>query len=713
MQTEAAECALACVAMISCFHGHDLDLASLRRRFSTSLKGSTLSRVVEIAYELGFDAHPLRTELEYLSNAKLPCILHWSFNHFVVLNKVARSGLEIYDPARGRYRLSWSEASKRFTGIVLELTPSSTFEPIVETRQVSLRSLSGKFIGIGRVILQLTSLAFAIEMLSLVMPFQTQLLLDEVIISRDRNLLLVLAMAFLALAGITGLLGLARAWIISWVGASLNAQWITNLFNHLLKLPLDYFEKRHMGDILSRFGSVQSIQNTITGSFVETVLDGSMGSLTLIILCVYSLPLTSVVLVSFAAYTALRLIMLRALWRINEEQLIYGARQQSELMESVRGVQAIKLANKQGQRRARLATATLEAANRTMRGQRIALAFGVINQLIFGSQRVLLVSFGAYLVIQSRFSAGMLVAYLSYAGQLSTRFGALVDHLIDFRLLKLHAERISDITLTPPEKNSKGIYSGPTPRPRIQIKNLCFRYAEGEPWVLRNIDITIEDGESVAITGHSGCGKSTLVKLLVGLLEPTEGAIEIGGVDVRNYGLDNYRSLIGAVMQDDTLFAGTIAQNIALFDSAFEIDDVVLAATMAGIHDEIIRMPMAYDSTVGDMGSALSGGQKQRLLFARALYKKPSLLVLDEATSHLDAGNEHLISERVKVLGLTRIIVAHRSETISSAERVIDLSRINASIGTADLRGCHATGAATALQQVKENRNGNEGSAEG
>lgn len=674
MQTEAAECALACLAMIACYHGHSIDLASLRRRFSTSLKGVDLNRVIDIAHGLGFETRPLRTELAYLPEAQLPCILHWDLNHFVVLNRVTRRGADIYDPARGRYRMSLAEASKHFTGVVLELVPGTDFTPIEEKQRISLRALTGRINGLARVLIQVVGLAFAIEVLALVMPFQMQWVLDQVLPSADKSLLLVLALGFLIVMGLSAGLSLARAWIISWLGATVDTQWVTNLFSHLLRLPLDYFEKRHMGDILSRFSSVQSIQNTITGSFVETLLDGVMGSLALIILCLYSLPLTMVVMGAFLLYSLLRWAMYRTLWRINEEQLIYTARQQSELMESVRGVQAIKLANKQSDRKARLANATLEAAKRSMRSQRVTLAFGVINQNLFGAQRIALIAMGAYLALQGKFSAGMLVAYVAYADQFATKIGSLVDKIVDFRMLKLHAERIADIALATPEQHVQSRYSGPEPEPCIDVRNLSFRYAEGEPWILRHLNLTIHAGESVAIVGPSGCGKSTLAKLLVGLLEPTEGHIEVGGVDIRKYGLDNYRRLIGAVMQDDTLFAGSIADNITLSDNTAKMEDIVLAATAAEIHQEIMAMPMAYESMVGDMGSALSGGQKQRLILARTLYRKPKLLLMDEATSHLDHEREMLISDRVKQMRITRIIMAHRMETILSANRVFNVS---------------------------------------
>jgi ATP-binding cassette, subfamily B, bacterial CvaB/MchF/RaxB len=674
MQTEAAECALACLSMIARYHGHETDLASLRRRFSTSLKGVDLARMIEIAHALGLEARPLRAELEYLPHAELPCILHWDLNHFVVLHRVTRKGAEIYDPARGRYCMPLVEASKHFTGVVLELIPGTDFTPIQERQRISLRALTGRVNGLTRVLIQVAGLALAIEVLALVMPFQMQWVVDQVLLSADTNLLVVMTSGFLILTALQMGLTIARAWVLSWLGATLNAQWVTNLFSHLLKLPMDFFEKRHMGDIVSRFSSVQSIQNTLTSSFVEATLDGVMGSLALGILCIYSLPLTGCVLAALALYALLRWLLYRTLWRINEEQLIYGARQQTELMESVRGVQAIKLANKQSERNARLANATLEAAKRNMSSQRITLAFGAINQGLFGIQRILLIAFGAYLAIQGKFSAGMMVAFVTYADQFSIKIGSLVDKIVDFRMLKLHAERIADIALTAPASN-EGAYTGSTPKCCIEVRDLGFRYSQDEPWVFRNLNLAFAVGESVAVTGVSGCGKSTLGKVILGLLEPEEGAVLIGGIDIRTLGMRRYRDLISAVTQDDQLFAGTMADNISFFDSTGNIEQIVVAATAAAIHDEISAMPMGYETHVGDMGSVLSGGQKQRILIARALYRSPKILLLDEATSHLDNKNCQAIDQKIASLSITRIIIAHREETIKSSDRSVFLSK--------------------------------------
>lgn len=673
-QSEAAECGLACLTMIARYHGHEVDLTSLRRHFGSSLKGASLAQLIATARNLGFDTRAIRAELEYLPKLEAPCILHWDLNHFVVLERVDRKGVHILDPASGSRVVSLGEASKHFTGVVLELSPSAQFTPIQDVEHVRLRTLTGHSRGLGKVFLQIFCFALAIEALGLLLPFQVQWVLDQVLVSSDRNLLLIIGASFIVIVMTQAGLMLVRGWIISWIGASLSARWTTNLFSHLMRLPLDFFGKRHIGDIVSRFSSLNQIQQTLTGSFVETLLDGIVGLLAFVVLAMYSIPLTCMVLVAAALYGLSRTLMYRYLWRINEEQLVYGARQQSELMESVRGAQTIKLANRQANRVARLTNLTQETATRTMRSQRTGLAFTAISQGVFGIQRVVLVSVGANMILGGAFTVGMLVAFLAFADQFTQKVGSVIDKSIDLGMLRLHTQRISDIALATPEQDERGSFHElGTSEPGIAIRNVSFRYSDNDPWVLRNLDISVGPGESLAITGPSGCGKSTLVKIILGLLKPTHGNVEIDGIDIERFGMRNYRELIAAVMQDDQLFGGSIAENIAFGDVDASMERIVEAAKAASIHEDIMSMPMGYESLVGDMGSSLSGGQKQRVIFARAMYRRPRILLLDEATSHLDVEREARINEATRKMKATRIIIAHRRETIESADRVFNM----------------------------------------
>ncbi|WP_240307849.1 peptidase domain-containing ABC transporter [Xanthomonas vasicola] len=676
LQSEAAECGLACLTMIARYHGHEVDLNSLRRRYGSSLKGSSLAHLIATGRNLGFDARALRAEMGYISRLKMPCFLHWDLNHFVVLEQVDRRGAHILDPANGARLLPLQDVGKHFTGVALELAPSANFEPIKDVEHVRLRTLTGRMRGLGKVFLQILGLSVGIEALSLLLPFQMQWVVDRALISADRNLLPIICLAFFVVVLAQSGLMFMRAWVISWVGAVLSEKWTINLFSHLMRLPLDFFEKRHIGDMVSRFTSLSQIQQTLTGSFVEALLDGVVGLLALLVLISYDIYLALVVLVSAGLYAMLRLIMYKYLWRNNEEQLIYGARQQSELMESVRGVQAIKLANRQADRVLRLANLTQETVLRAMRSQRIGLAFTAINQGVFGIQRVVIVTIGAHMVLKGGFTAGMLVAFLAFADQLTHKVGGVIDKTIDLKMLRLHMQRIGDIALAQPEQESFSSFHKLSKEPSVAIRNLSFRYSDSEPWIFRNLDLKIKAGESLAIIGPSGCGKSTLAKIILGLLKPTQGSVEVDGVNIERIGMTRYRDeVIAAVMQNDQLFGGSIAENIAFGDMDASMEKIIGAAVMAEIHDDVVAMPMGYESLVGDMGSSLSGGQKQRVIFARAMYRKPRILLLDEATSHLDVDREGKINLAVKRIKATRIIIAHRKETIESADRIFDMGK--------------------------------------
>ncbi len=673
LQSEAAECGLACLTMVSRYHGAPSDLAELRRRFGMSLTGATLSDVVRIAERLNLASRAVRLELNELQQLSTPCILHWDLSHFVVLKSADAAGIIIHDPAVGVRRMTLAEASRHFTGVALELTPTGGFESAAPPPRIRLRAMMGQLIGLRRALGQVFVLALAIEIFAVSSPFFMQWVIDHALLTGDRDLLLTLALGFALLLLLRIAVTAMRGWVLIGLGASLKVQGRANLFTHLVNLPPSYFETRNLGDVMSRFGSQDVILQAITTDVVEAVLDGLLASLTLIVMLLYAPMLTLVVVAGALLYAALRWISFTALRQASSEAIVWAARRDSSFLETLRGIRTIKLFNGQEDRRGHWLNLLVEALNRQITTERLQLVMRISNSLLTGGLAILIIWLGARRVMDNTLSVGMLLAFVAYKDQFLDRVSDLIDKALDLQMLQVHAERLADIALTPPESQDQSVARTVVEKApaAIEVRNLRFRYSESTPWVLDGLNFRIEAGESVAIIGGSGSGKTTLLKLLASLLQPTEGEILIDGQPLARTDVRQYRQMIGVVLQDDQMFAGSIGDNISFFASDHSEERVQECARLAAVHDDIVAMPMAYGSLSGDMGTVLSGGQKQRVLIARALYRQPRMLLLDEATSHLDLTNEKLVNTAIGALHMTRVIVAHRPQTIQSAGRVI------------------------------------------
>ncbi len=678
LQTESSECGLACLAMVASHFGYHTDLADLRRQFSISLKGATLAQLMRHASSMQLNSRPLRLELDELDQLALPCVLHWNLNHFVVLKAVRKDWrgkvtLVLLDPAVGERRMPVEEASAHFTGVALELAPSPSFKPKEEKKQVALRDLTGHIVGLRSAIVKVLALALALEIFAICAPLFNQFVIDEVIVSGDKELLVVLVFGFALLMITQNAIGLARSWFLMRWSMDISLQWSARVFAHLVRLPVSYFEKRHLGDVVSRFGSIGSIQSTLTSMFVESALDGLMAVLALVMMLVYSVKLSMLVLGAVALYAGLRWAFYQPFREASQERLILSSKESSHFLETMRAVTPLKLFGRETERLSRWQNLKIDVQNRDIKTQKLSIIFKVSNTLIFGIQGLALFYIGAGQVMQNTLTVGMLMAFSSYAGTFTGRISSLIDVFISYRMLSLHSERLADIVLEEAEAETAIETDITRIKAVITLKNIKFRYAEGEPWVLSDVNLTIPAGQSIALVGPSGCGKTTLCKIILGLLKPTEGEVLIDDIPITQLGIKTYRQLVGTVMQEDVLLAGSIMDNIAFFDSHCDQQRVEECAKLAAIHEEISKMPMGYQTLVGDMGSSLSGGQKQRVLLARALYKQPKVLALDEATSHLDVNNEHKVNQALGNLQLTRIMVAHRPETINAAERVVSI----------------------------------------
>ena len=674
-QSEAAECGLACLGMVLGFHGHDIDLGTLRRRHPTSLNGMTLRGLMALAARMDLTARALRLEPEQLGTLAMPAVLHWDMDHFVVLTAVKRGGrLVIHDPARGPRQVTPAEASRHFTGVALELTPTRGFKQADETAALQLRDLLGSMRGFGGAIIQILALSFLLQLYVLASPFFMQLVVDDAVGKGDSGMLLALAIGFGLLALLNAGATALRSFVVQYVQSVIAVRIGVSLFQHLIRLPYDYFEKRHVGDLVSRVGSADTMRNILAEGVTTALVDGAMALLTLGMMLAYSPMLAGIVLLAMALYTALRVGLFPALRRRSLDVIENRARETSVLVESIRAEQTIKIFGCEAQREAIWANRRVDTVNAETTVSRLQAGFKAANDILFGLENVLVIGLGGLAALDGRITVGMLFAFVAYKTQFAEKAGRLLDKAIELRMLRLHLQRLADIALTEPEPGlDRPIGYDRTLRGEIEVRGLSFRYSEDAPFVFENLNFRIAAGEHVAIAGSSGCGKTTLLKILIGLVQPTMGEVLIDGLPLPVIGPQAFRPQIGVVMQDDQLLSGSIADNICCFDDTSDLRHMQACAELAGIHDEIMRMPMAYNTLIGDMGSALSGGQKQRILLARALYRRPKMLFIDEGTSHLDVRLEDQVNAAVRGLGLTRVSIAHRPQTLASADRILHI----------------------------------------
>jgi len=596
-------------------------------------------------------------------------------NHFVVLKSVTRRGIVVHDPASGEKFLTQNEASKHLTGVALELSPAEGFLTKDERARLPFSTFWRQLRGSTQTLVQILVLSFVLEVLVISAPFYLQLTVDEVIARGDADLIVVLALGFGLLMVLKVATAAIRSWILLIVQSSLHFDIGGRLFHHLIRLPISYFEKRHIGDILSRFSSIEPIRNALAEGMIAAAIDGTMAIVTLGMIFVYSTQLALVVLTTLILYAAVRFGLYRVLRARSLAVIDARAHENSTLIETLRAVQTLKIFNCESDRETQWLNRYADVVSANVRLGRTRIAFTSINEALFGIENIITIYLAARLALSNSLTIGMIFAFMSYKQQFIEKAVQLVEKALDFRVLELHLDRLADIALTPLERGHDQLVGYTRQiQGRIEVRNIWFRYAETEPFVLEDISFVIEPGEFVTITGPSGGGKTTLVKIMLGLLEPTRGEVLIDGLPLNTIGPRAYREHVAAVMQDDQLLSGSIADNICFFDTSFDKDRMIQCAQLAGIHEEIMALPMTYNSLIGDMGSSLSGGQKQRVLLARALYRLPRILFLDEGTAHLDVDNERHITDALKRLQMTRISVSHRLETGSSASRTLRIA---------------------------------------
>lgn len=672
-QTESAECGLVSIAMIASYYGHNINLVALRMQYCSHYMGSRLGDLVSLAKELNFHTRAVKVELDEIKNLRMPCILHWELNHFVVLSKVTKNYFEIHDPALGRRIISHSKMNTSFTGIALECTPSQSFQKVHVANVITLKDILRWMPNINKPLLNVMFMSMFIELMSLTSPLYMQLIVDDVLINSDKELLLTIIIVSIIILITNILISSVRSWAILTLSTLLNSYWLRNVFSYLLSLPMSFFEKRQIGDITSRFNSATSIQQTITSYFIESFLDGLMAIGTLFLMFIYSVKLSIVAIVALIIYTVIRFVWYGYLKELTEEQLVINAKEDSYFIETLRGIQSLKVFQKTNERESIWINLLTDGFNIGIKLEKANVLYKFVNSMTSGVNQSMMLWLGASLVMENKISVGMYMAFMAYSIQFSIRMSSLVDNLISLKMIRLHIDRLSDIILSKPEEDNAGGVFPSDFQAEIEFKKVFFRYSKEQPFIIKDLSFKVSPGEVVALTGPSGCGKSTILKLILGFYQPESGDILVSGVSIKHWNKDALREKISCVMQDDILFNCSIYDNIAFMDISHSADRVIQASRLAFIDDKINTLPMGYNTVIGDIGCFLSGGQQQRIILARALYKMPRIILLDEATSNLDSDTENKINEMINNLGLTALVVAHRKETIDSAQRIIHI----------------------------------------
>jgi ABC-type bacteriocin/lantibiotic exporter with double-glycine peptidase domain len=672
-QLDATECGAACLAMILNYYGYKIGVAGVREHCGVGRDGLSALTIVQAARTYGLRARAISLAHNDFRFVRLPAIVHWDFNHFLIAERWSPHTVEVVDPALGRRRVAASEFEACFTGVVIELEPGAHFTRQHAHSRLSLWTYLRSFLLWPGFIAQLLVASLLLQLLGLGLPVLTRLFVDQIIPGHLANLLPVIGLGLLVIVLAQGATALLRASLLIHLQARVDIQMQLGFFEHLLTLPYHFFQQRSSGDLLSRLASNITMRELLTSQLISTLLDGSTVLVYLVVLLTQSVPLTAIALTIGALQIVLLLTTTRAIHDLTRRDLIAQGKSQGYLTEVFLGIATVKAAGAEPRVLERWSNFFFDHLNASVPRDHLAAALSTVTTTLTILAPLLLLWVGTMQVLQGSMSVGTMLGLNALAVVFLTPLTSLAGSGQQLQRVRAHFERIADVVEAQREQDLQTVASPPRFQGQIELRQVHFRYTPQAPLVLRNLNICIQAGSKVALVGRTGSGKSTLGKLLLGLYLPTEGDIFYDGIALRSVDYRAVRRQFGVVLQESTLFQGSVRENIAWNDPDMPLEQVVKAAQVAAIHDDILRMPMGYETMVAESGNALSGGQKQRLAIARALACRPAMVLFDEATSHLDAITEQVVEQNLNALACTRVIIAHRLSTVCTADLILVL----------------------------------------
>jgi len=669
-QMQVAECGAACVAMVLAHHGHHAPLAEVRIACGVSRDGANALALVRAARRYGLEARGAKLGVDKLGALPLPAVLHWDFNHFVVLERVTGRYAVLVDPAAGRRKIPLAEVGRHFTGVALLFAPTPTLRP----RPAEWPSL-GRYVQVFREswpsFAQVLVASVALQVVGLVFPVANQLLLDRVIGPRQEPWLWGLGLGLAAAVATRALLVMVRSYVVQGLNRHLDDRLMSRFMDHLLRLPLAFFLQRDAGDLMSRVQSNGAVRLALGSQVVSALLDGFLLLGYAGLMLAYHPGLGALVL-GLAALRVLTIGLLRSRNRqLLATELAAAGREGAALVEALSGLETTKASGSEARLARRWAHRMTERANANLARRRLGSAGAQVMVLLQGATTASVFLIGGTEVIEQRMTIGVFAAFLALQALFMAPLESLVGAIGELQLLGSHLRRLDDVLETAQEASGTldpGRLGG-----GIELKGVQFSHTPGAPPVLRDVNLSVAPGERLAIVGASGAGKSTLARLLLGLHLPDAGTIEFDGRDLRGLDLERVRAQLGVVLQETFLVDDTVRANIGFHDESLPLERIVQAAETACADEFIRALPGGYEARVGENGACLSGGQRQRLSLARALAHDPPILVLDEATSALDLETERKLHGNLAGLRCTRIVIAHRLATIRDADRVVVL----------------------------------------